>query len=1036
MALEPIGFDIPKPTPSTPQTGPATQQFDTTGLQILAQANQQSQQTIENQAKFAQTSLQATSSLATSLVQNAERVAQADITLANSNAQRAASVAANWNNIGEAIQGFAKSQSNKKAGLYAQQKAQAIIALENLRVDQIEQGTLAQEGTAAYRQKLAETMGKYQLAADDIGELTAKYYSPVLDYAKTQEENRQATAEKVSQSRREITANQHVLKLSAVLGDIAASAGLSPTVARQNLDKFDAAQHEVLTNEEVPILDRLFAAKQASDAALKSVNNRSEEWAAIRASSQKTEQMIAYVAEQQGRLERQEINISEYERSLAVYASRLGITGFGSPAADPLAGQRYAYDKLQLTDNAAKTAESIQQRAIGNIPEDHETAIALAAQFQLDPRSYEQASLDDPDLQDGNMKAAIDRYRRFRKWETEDVPKYNDFVALRTIDIAKTNEDFAKWDAAVRQQNATAAQLPSFSKVLEIARFQDPSLAAISAQKTPITPAQYQRIAEAYQVQTNGIHERINAAQHDFARTQQEFAAQGLYLDRNLTRKVYDDRKAHLQRYQEARKAALQSPYATEQGQPGASPNFRGGAPGSPAVWKPLSRQVYNGANMTVPFPLGTVVPPIGSGMDFTASRPGGRQHRGLDFAVEIGTPTSSLVYGVVKTANVTGGYGNRVEIVGDDGYTYHYAHLDSFAVVPGQRVAPGQVIARTGNTGVGSGPHLHFDIMDPNGKVIDPTPFLATRQFGNAGNTRQPRTAGSSMPGGARPVIPLESVTLDGSTYIHKGNVEKVRYPQTSTPVGSPKSKGSIYQKPAQYKAFDPVVRSRAPGTVKVGTKAGGSKAYGGDDSWGYTPLSNNREFAQAVNRVAAKHGIPGSWLADIMAYETGNTFNPAEANGSGHYGLIQFGPGAREDLGVSVDQLVRMTPVQQMVLVDKYLTLQKRYAGIADSFRNVGEFVAAINQGHTVLRDVRNRGNAAINDPSNRDGNLTLRRYIETLGKYSGRKYSSSADRADRIRPVHENVTAGCPMCQQMEVAGFFPHEGYGDFTSRILA
>lgn len=76
-------------------------------------------------------------------------------------------------------------------------------------------------------------------------------------------------------------------------------------------------------------------------------------------------------------------------------------------------------------------------------------------------------------------------------------------------------------------------------------------------------------------------------------------------------------------------------------------------------------------------------------------------------------------------------GYGNLIDIKHPDGSLTRYAHMDSFNITQGQQVKQGTVIAIEGNTGVGTGPHLHFEIR-PNGNpfgsagsAVDPIPLL-----------------------------------------------------------------------------------------------------------------------------------------------------------------------------------------------------------------------------------------------------------------------------------------------------------------------
>ncbi|MER7896340.1 M23 family metallopeptidase [Streptomyces sp. NPDC096046] len=109
--------------------------------------------------------------------------------------------------------------------------------------------------------------------------------------------------------------------------------------------------------------------------------------------------------------------------------------------------------------------------------------------------------------------------------------------------------------------------------------------------------------------------------------------------------------------------------------------------------------------------------------------------HSGQDFAVPSGTQVVAAHGGTVVKAGGNGAgdgpaYGNAVVIKHGNGTYSQYAHLSKITVRIGQIVKTGQEIAKSGNTGNSSGPHLHFEIRTtPNyGSAVDPVKFLRAK--------------------------------------------------------------------------------------------------------------------------------------------------------------------------------------------------------------------------------------------------------------------------------------------------------------------
>jgi len=85
--------------------------------------------------------------------------------------------------------------------------------------------------------------------------------------------------------------------------------------------------------------------------------------------------------------------------------------------------------------------------------------------------------------------------------------------------------------------------------------------------------------------------------------------------------------------------------------------------------------------------------------------------HYGTDIGLAIGTPVFPVCWGKVRRTGFEARGGNYVYIQHLPGFETRYMHLDSIKVSTGQRVGMKSVIATSGNTGVSTGPHLHYEI-------------------------------------------------------------------------------------------------------------------------------------------------------------------------------------------------------------------------------------------------------------------------------------------------------------------------------------
>lgn len=100
------------------------------------------------------------------------------------------------------------------------------------------------------------------------------------------------------------------------------------------------------------------------------------------------------------------------------------------------------------------------------------------------------------------------------------------------------------------------------------------------------------------------------------------------------------------------------------------------------------------------------------------------RPHVGIDVSAPMGSPIIAPAAGRVTRVTRERGYGNLLEIDHGNGLMTRYAHCSKIVVRPGQRVTRGQIVAKVGNSGLSTGPHLHYEIH-VNGRPVDPLTYV-----------------------------------------------------------------------------------------------------------------------------------------------------------------------------------------------------------------------------------------------------------------------------------------------------------------------
>jgi murein DD-endopeptidase MepM/ murein hydrolase activator NlpD len=118
------------------------------------------------------------------------------------------------------------------------------------------------------------------------------------------------------------------------------------------------------------------------------------------------------------------------------------------------------------------------------------------------------------------------------------------------------------------------------------------------------------------------------------------------------------------------------------------------------------------------------------------------RMHQGIDIQTRTGTPVFATGDGTITHAGRDGGYGLCIRIKHPaTGYETRYAHLSAIPedIRPGVTVDRGELIGYSGNTGLSTGPHLHYEVRDAEGEALNPVHFFVPEMTPRAYHTIQP---------------------------------------------------------------------------------------------------------------------------------------------------------------------------------------------------------------------------------------------------------------------------------------------------------
>lgn len=390
-----------------------------------------------------------------------------------------------------------------------------------------------------------------------------------------------------------------------------------------------------------------------------------------------------------------------------------------------------------------------------------------------------------------------------------------------------------------------------------------------------------------------------------------------------------------------------------------------------------------------------------------------------IDFAPvgNVDAPALTFQGGEVLDAREIEGYGGTVLVKTPDGHVELHAHLRSFNVRRGQRIAPGTALGLIGGdqnrdpmAGRSSGRHHHFEVFRGEynpGNRINPYEYLAQIQGNVVGNRGYGLPPTQYRESNQSSRVPLNGEYLGNGMYFINGQMTNLLTGETKPYIARTSEGGTGGVVPAQQ-VFNRTAPNR--GVFASITKADYPRRNNPRHNYGYQALRDDVEFATATATAADQLGIPAQWLADIMAFESRHTFDPGITNSLGCIGMIQLCPEnhwrpGRTDVprDWTPERISRMSRRQYVERVVVPFLRGRQYETVED--------VLAYIFGGPRLYNRTPQERARIGD-----GYTTMLEYMNRLGEGVGRRYQHSYIRSSAsTAPVHQQYVAGCGTCSR---------------------
>ena len=868
---------------------------------------------------------------------------------------------------------YLQQQASAQQG---QQLIQATQEIEDFRTRQAESGLL-ENGTGVARQELTQILSKYpNLAAKDVESLLKTGYEPIQAFANKTQEQLLSNMKEQRTKTMDIVSHQFGISLQTNLSALANPQTPNVQEVLGNL------QQQITGFTQDPTLDPLTKLTSLSSA-YTSIET------ALGTHDTKGQEALTHIND----------GMQFLQGNIDINAMiRAGVDKQGNPYTTEQ-GQAQL-EALKLATHQSTTVGGIAYDYAENKRLEHErnvqTFSSLAEQRQI---TY----LDSVHLNNASMGAAVfeavTNEARYQYYKTNPVLSKSAFgksiIGLAdTFKKAQVERATLNQDAVKATQGLTAFNAQTTESLIQMSRgYSNTQMTNVSegdatilgllkqSQKQPLSQDEISTIAslrqqhaDTYQALLQTYDDRRNALDA-------QLAPFGLNGDMATVSNAQQKNKGAIQ---SAYKALSDSQGLANDGSQATSYYNQGGKSGNKAPFdQPLNgakgqmanpasfaTSTYHGSQVILPFSRNAQA----SILDNYNQDRGDHTHAGIDLPVPIGTNVISPVNGRVDyIGNDPSGYGKFVDVVGDDGMRYRYAHLSSSSTHVGQTIGVGQTVALSGNSGDSEGPHVHFEIRKANAPMygfdgtVDPLAYLqqqakrGSNVFQPRGNYPQTYSASSGansqsvthFPSNAMPVP--GGYFLNGSFFPSTDNVNPQPQQQSFNST-TPLRNGVMPESPKDYPPNDPHA------------------------NYGYTALATNPRFASAVAKVSTEVGIPAVWLADMMSTESGT--DASRPNKQGCVGLIQFCPGST--MGWTATQIANMSPEQQVLgPVRAYLKDIKNSIG---AFRRPAELHLGIFGGAGNVFKLRQQGSGF----NVSDSNIDRVSYVtQMLGASKGRKY-----------------------------------------------